>query len=61
MAALAEVEDRIYSIFGSQTFNAGGVYQVKLRVNGVIKSVLVDDYVPVNKGGKPLFCQPNKN
>jgi hypothetical protein len=22
---------------------------------------LVDDYVPIDKRGQPLFCQPNKN
>lgn len=22
---------------------------------------MIDDYVPVNKAGKPLFCQPNSN
>jgi hypothetical protein len=23
--------------------------------------VIVDDFVPVNEVGEPLFCQPNKN
>lgn len=26
-----------------------------------MQEILVDDYVPVNKSNKPLFCQPNKN
>lgn len=61
VAALAEVQERIYGIFGDQKFTPSGIYRVKLRVNGTIKEILIDDYIPVNKSGKPLFCQPNKN
>lgn len=32
-----------------------------LRINGIIEEIIIDDYVPVNKLGIPLFCQPNKN
>ena len=32
-----------------------------LRINGVIEEIVIDDYVPVNKQGEPIFCQPNKN
>jgi hypothetical protein len=34
---------------------------VQLRIDGIIKEVVIDDYVPVNKANRPLFCQPNKN
>jgi hypothetical protein len=61
VAALAEVQHRIYNIFGEQEFSPNGIYRVKLRVDGFIREVLIDDYVPVNKAGRPLFCQPNKN
>jgi len=31
-----------------------------LRVNGVVEEVVVDDFIPINKFGAPIFCQPNK-
>jgi hypothetical protein len=34
---------------------------VTLRIGGLIQEIVVDDYVPVNKNGEPIFCQPNKN
>jgi hypothetical protein len=61
VAALAESENRIYNIFGNQKFTPSGIYRVKLRINGFIQEILIDDYIPVNKAEKPLFCQPNKN
>lgn len=61
VSALAEKEDRIISIFGDQEGMKNGIYRVTLRVNGVIEEILVDDYVPVNSRGEPIFCQPNKN
>ena len=37
VAALAEVEGRIKSVFGDQKFNPNGIYKVQLRVDGVIQ------------------------
>ena len=34
---------------------------MQVRVNGEVEEVVVDDYVPVNELGEPLFCQPNRN
>ena len=61
VAALAEKEERIIQIFGDQPGKANGIYKVTLRINGIIEEIIVDDYVPVNKAGQPIFCQPNKN
>ena len=61
IAALAEKQDRIINVFGSQKFNPNGVYKCTLRIDGIIREILIDDYVPVNRAGKPLFCQPNND
>lgn len=61
LAALAEDESRIRTIFGNQTFSPNGIYKVVLRIDGVIQEIIVDDFIPVNKRSEPLFCQPNKN
>jgi hypothetical protein len=60
LAALAEFPDIIKKIFRGQTANAEGLYKVSLRVDGVVEEVVIDDFVPVNENGKPVFCQPNK-
>lgn len=61
VAALAEKEERIIQIFGDQPGKDNGIYKVTLRINGIIEEIIVDDYVPVNTAGHPIFCQPNKN
>ena len=38
--------------------NDVGIYQVQLYINGMFRSVVVDDYVPVDKdSGQPGFCR----
>lgn len=61
LASLAEQPHLIQKVFGNQTYNPNGIYKVTLRIDGVIQEILVDDFVPVNSNGDPLFCQPNKN
>ncbi len=61
VAALAERENRILQIFGDQPGSKNAIYKVTLRINGVIEEIVVDDFVPVNRQGEPIFCQPNKN
>lgn len=31
---------------------------IKLRVNGEIQEIAIDDYVPVNELSQPLFSSP---
>lgn len=47
--------------FENQKYNTYGIYQIKLKVGGVVKEIIVDDYIPVNFSHRPFFCQPNKN
>ena len=61
LAALAEKEERIRSIFEGQSYNAAGIYKAVVRINGELEEIIVDDFVPVNKDGQPLFCQPFHN
>lgn len=48
-------------MFGNQQYNPEGIYKIQLRIDGVIQEIVIDDYIPVNTEGQPLFCQPNKN
>jgi calpain-7 len=45
---------------GKPIYNPKGVYMVKLWFNGVERKVLVDDLLPVDKGGE-LLCSHTKN
>jgi hypothetical protein len=33
---------------------------VNLRVDGIVEEVLIDDFVPAQENGLPLFCLPNR-
>lgn len=45
----------IQNVFQGQVFNAKGLYTFILRKNGNLEEILIDDYIPVNKEGVPLF------
>jgi hypothetical protein len=47
--------------FSGQSYNAAGIYRVPMLIDGEIEEIIVDDFIPVNQVGEPLFCQPNKN
>lgn len=32
-----------------------------MRIDGVIQDILVDDYIPCDSKGRPLFSQPIHN
>ena len=50
MSSLAEYPARIKSLFQTQKINDAGIYLIKLYVNGIRISVIIDDYLPVVKG-----------
>ena len=60
VAALAENSANIRTIFRGQSYNKEGIYKVRLRVEGNVQEVIVDDHVPVYENDKPVFCQPNQ-
>ena len=41
-------DERIDRLIVTKEINAAGIYQIKMFVNGLRTSVVVDDYVPVN-------------
>ena len=58
MAALAENDYRIKSIFPELKINPQGIYMARLIDQGVLREVVVDDYIPVSPQGTPLFAKP---
>lgn len=60
LAALAEFPNIIRKIFRDQEYNSQGIYKLNLRIDGAVEEIVIDDYVPIQKNGNPLFCQPNK-
>ena len=38
--------------------NRYGIYMARVMFRGEIREVVVDDYIPVNQQGDPLFARP---
>ena len=43
--------------YGVQEYNSEGIYAVRFWRDGSWRVVVVDDWIPVNKEGKPVFAQ----
>jgi len=61
LATLSENQDNILNLFGTQTYNSAGLYRVLIKKEAEIQEVIIDDYIPVDSQGQPLFCHPNNN
>ena len=61
LSALAEFPDRVRAIFKTQSTNVAGIYEVEFCIGGRQTSVIIDDWIPINKQGKPAFCQTFEN
>ena len=56
LAALAEIEGRVESLFNTKEVNAAGIYSINLYVNGRKQEVIVDEYIPCDPAnGLPAF------
>lgn len=58
VSALSEQDFRIKNLFPELRLNRHGVYMARLLFRGVLREVVVDDYIPVNQQGDPLFAKP---
>jgi hypothetical protein len=58
IAALAEFDFRIKNLFPHLELNGNGIYMARILYNGVLREVVVDDFVPVTPQGTPLFAKP---
>ena len=58
VSALAENDYRIKNLFPDLRINKYGIYMARILYKGVIREVIVDDYIPVNQQGDPLFAKP---
>jgi len=48
LAALANHPEALRKIFLTDHVNIAGIYALNLTVNGELKTIIVDDYVPVD-------------
>jgi len=51
---MAEIPERIKSMFITKEINKAGIYLMTFWINGVEAPVIVDDYFPC-KNGQPCF------
>lgn len=58
ISAIAENDFRIKNLFPNLEINKYGIYMARVLHRGVLTEVVVDDYVPVNEEGEPLFAKP---
>jgi hypothetical protein len=58
IAALAEHDFRIKNIFPKLEINKNGLYMARILHHGVYQEVVVDDFIPVDSKGKPIFAKP---
>jgi len=58
IAALSENDFRIKNLFPDLEINPYGIYMARILHGGVLQEVVVDDYVPVDQHGEPLFAKP---
>ncbi len=49
LAALAEEEENVRSLFEGQSYNPNGIYKVTMRLRGEVEEVVVDDFIPINE------------
>lgn len=50
--AIAENEDRLKSIFKVDYINSEGFYAAKMYLLGIPITVVIDDYLPLQKGSQ---------
>lgn len=61
-AALTEYPKLIYKMFKTKEINKEGYFEIIFFIDGKFQTVVIDDYLPVNKKTKQIvFSRPNKN
>lgn len=61
ISAIARYNLKMKYIFQNNIFNMEGYYEIMCKINGVMRNVVIDDYVPVYKTtNRPVFSKANQ-
>jgi hypothetical protein len=55
LACMTEYPSRLLKVFSSKDANKHGAYSVNLSVSGMPYEIMLDDYFPCKKNGKPIY------
>ncbi|CAD8194518.1 unnamed protein product [Paramecium octaurelia] len=61
LSALAEIPQQIQKLFRNQEYQQSGLYGIYMCKNGVLQEIVVDDHIPCNLQGGPIFSKANGN
>ena len=61
ISALAEYPERIEKLFLSNEINDGGIYGVRICKDGLLREIVVDDYLPIINKNTLAFSYDSKN
>ena len=61
LVGMAENPKLIERLFVSKKYNEQGFYKIRICVNGEWSVVVVDDYIPCQINGGPIFTRGNGN
>lgn len=61
LATLAERPNLVERLFLTKEFKPNGAYRMKINKNGVWNELTIDDYMPCQLDGPPLFTRSHGN
>ncbi|CAD8190588.1 unnamed protein product [Paramecium pentaurelia] len=61
LSALAEIPQQVQKLFRHQEYQQNGLYGIFMCNNGILQECVVDDYIPCNQKGYPIFSKANGN
>ncbi|CAD8199562.1 unnamed protein product [Paramecium octaurelia] len=61
LSALAEIPQQVQKLFRHQEYQQNGLYGIFMCNNGILQECVIDDFIPCQKQGGPIFSKANGN